>query len=201
MSGDPETLRVYDARAADYARVTATQAPDPILSEFIAALPSGARVLDLGCGPGTDAGHMAASGLQVEALDASAAMVAQANTRTGVHARQADFDTFVAEGHSATYHGIWANFSLLHAPRAALPGILTAIHTALRPSGQVHIAVKTGHGSARDSLGRNYTYYQPQDLSDLLRATGLVPQSQVTGRDPGLDGVMAEWIAIRAQRG
>lgn len=200
MSRDDETLRVYDARAAEYARVTAADAPGRLLSAFIAALPGGGRVLDLGCGPGIDAGHMAAAGLVVEAMDASAAMVDLSRTRDGVAARQADFDMFVTERHSQSYHGIWANFSLLHAPRMALPGYLAAIHTALRPCGQFHIAVKTGTGQARDSLGRTYTYYMPDELSGLLRAAGLVPQAQRQGREPGLDGKPADWVAIRAAR-
>jgi SAM-dependent methyltransferase len=200
MTGDEETLRVYDARAAEYARITQTDAPGPLLAGFIAALPAGGRVLDLGCGPGLDAGHMAAAGLVVEAVDASAAMIEQARARRGVAARQADFDTFVAEGHSAAYHGIWANFSLLHAPRDALPGYLTAIHTALRPGGRFHIAVKTGTGSKRDALGRIYTYYMPDELSDHLRMAGLDPQARSEGREPGLDGKLADWVAISATR-
>ncbi|MCM2562609.1 class I SAM-dependent methyltransferase [Lutimaribacter sp. EGI FJ00015] len=200
MSRDDETLRVYDARAAEYARVTHTDTPGPLLAAFITALPPGARVLDLGCGPGVDAGHMAAAGLVVEALDASAAMVAQARKRHGVAARQADFDDFVAEGHDGAYHGIWANFSLLHAPEASLPAYLAAIHDALRPGGQFHIAVKSGTGSRRDELGRIYTYYTPDGLATLLSNTGLKPLAHAAGREPGLDGKPADWIAIRATR-
>lgn len=200
MSRDEETLRVYDARAAEYARVTATTAPGDLLSAFIAALPAGARVLDLGCGPGTDAGHMAAAGLVVEAVDASEPMVTLARAQDGVAARQADFDMFAAEGHTGVYHGIWANFSLLHAPRAALPGYLAAIHAALQPGGLFHIAVKTGTGEARDRLGRVYSYYMPDELSALLDQAGLAPQSMAQGRDRGLDGTLADWVAIRAKR-
>ena len=201
MTRDDETLRVYDARAAEYARVTAADAPGPLLAAFIAALPTGARVLDLGCGPGIDAGHMAAAGLVVEAVDASAAMIDLARGQKGVAARQADFDIFAAERHSAAYHGIWANFSLLHAPRDALSRYLSAIHAALRPGGQFHIAVKTGEGHARDSLGRTYTYYSEAELSAYLTDAGLTPTDTAHGREPGLDGKLADWIAIRATRG
>ncbi|MCV6592465.1 MAG: class I SAM-dependent methyltransferase, partial [Silicimonas sp.] len=72
---DRETLDVYDQRAAEYATHFTADGASKHLSAFIAALPEGARVLDLGCGPGTAARKMAAAGLKVEAWDASAEMV------------------------------------------------------------------------------------------------------------------------------
>ena len=69
---DAETLRIYDDRAADYAAQNQDYlSQDPRLHSFIAACPTGARVLDLGCGPGTSAAVMAAAGLQADAMDAS----------------------------------------------------------------------------------------------------------------------------------
>lgn len=192
---DPETIRLYDTRAEDYAQVTATDGPDATLRAFIEALPPQGRVLDLGCGPGLSAGHMAAAGLQVEAWDASAGMVALAAQRPGVVAAEADFDALTA---CATYDGIWANFSLLHAPREALPRHLAAVHRALKPGGLFHIAVKEGEGSQRDSLGRLYTYYTKETLSAALRDAGLSPGPYQTGADVGLDGVVAAWISVTA---
>src|SRR5262249_47720119 len=43
----------------------------------------GQRILDIGCGTGVDAAHFAARGVDVEALDASPAMVARAEARGG----------------------------------------------------------------------------------------------------------------------
>ncbi|KUF11036.1 class I SAM-dependent methyltransferase [Pseudoponticoccus marisrubri] len=192
---DPETIRVYDSRAGEYARVTASDGPDATLQAFIAALPPGGRVLDLGCGPGLSAGHMAAAGLEVEAWDASAEMVALAAARPGVTARQAVFEDLQAE---AAYDGVWANFSLLHAPRAAMPGHLAAIKRALKPAGLLHLGLKTGEGARRDALGRHYTYYTQDALFDLLRAAGLRPGPARHGADTGLDGVVAPWITVTA---
>ncbi|MGP6086965.1 class I SAM-dependent DNA methyltransferase [Antarctobacter jejuensis] len=192
---DRETIRIYDSRAEDYAQVTASDGPDATLSAFIAALPQGGRVLDLGCGPGISSGHMAAAGLSVEAWDASEAMVALAATRAGVTARQASFDALDAE---ATYDGIWANFSLLHAPRGDMPRHLAAIARALKPGGLFHIGVKEGEGEKRDGLGRLYTYYTPASLTALLQDAGLTPGPYSHGTDKGLDGVVAPWITATA---
>ena len=118
---DQETLAVYDAKADDYAALT----PDPdevkTLTAFLDCFEPGARVLDFGCGPGHYAAAMAQSGLNVDAFDASEEMVALATAQPGVTAWQATFDELSAE---AVYDGLWANFSLLHAPRTEMPSHL-----------------------------------------------------------------------------
>jgi len=195
VTPDTETLRVYDAMAEKYASVTADASADPLLAGFIKALPRGAHVLDLGCGPGIIAGHMARAGLSVTATDASTEMVALAAGTPGVTARLATFDEIAGED---IFDGIWANFSLLHAPRAAMPRHLAALRLALKPGGLFHIALKSGTGAHRDALGRLYTYYTADELDHLLRAAGFTPISSATGRDIGLSGEMADWIAITA---
>lgn len=195
MTRDPETLRVYDEMAGKYAAVTADVASDPLLASFIDALPRGAHVLDLGCGPGIIAAHMAGSGLRVTATDASREMIALAVGSPGVTARLATFDEITGED---IFDGIWANFSLLHAPRAGMPRHLAALHAALKPGGLFHIALKSGTDAHRDSLGRLYTYYTADELDTLLRTAGFTPFSSATGRDTGLSGEMADWIAIAA---
>lgn len=49
-------------------------------------VPRGARVLNLGCGPGTDEEHLAARGYQVTAIDWSPAMVREARRRVAAAA-------------------------------------------------------------------------------------------------------------------
>jgi len=195
VSADRATLAVYDAEAARYAEATQGLRDDPDLAAFVAAMPAGARVLDLGCGPGLAAEVMARAGLDVEATDASAEMVRRAAARPGVTAWQADFDALTGAG---VYHGVWANFSLLHAPRAAMPAHLAAIARALVPGGRLHIALKTGAGERRDTLGRLYTYYGEDELAALLSAAGFTVIARRRGRDPGLDGELADWVAMAA---
>ena len=114
----------------------------------------------------------------------------------GVNARQAGFDDLTAE---ALYDGVWANFSLLHAPRADVPGHLDQINRALKPDGVFHIAVKTGTGSERDSIGRMYTYFTEDELNGLLADIGMTAFERREGRDMGLSGEMADWVALLAR--
>lgn len=196
MSSDDETLRVYGKEARRYADLTQDQDELPALSDFIARLPAGGHALDLGCGPGWAAARMASAGLQTTATDAVPEMVEMAAQHTGVTARLATFDEI--EGVDL-YDGIWAHFSLLHAPHADLPRHLRALARALKPGGWFHIGMKTGTGEKRDPLGRRYTYVTEQELDGLLRAVGLMPRESETGEDMGLDGVVAPWVTVLAR--
>lgn len=191
---DPVTLAVYEREAEAYAR-RVSDWHDPCLDAFIAALPPGAAVLDLGCGPGHAAARMAAAGLSVTAVDACPAMLRRAARHKGVTVRQARFDEI--EG-TALFDGIWASFSLLHAPRAALHGHLAALHRACRPDERLHLAMKLGTGEATDRLGRFYAYYTQGELDALLRGAGFTPVAHVTGSGAGLSGEVSDWIAIAA---
>ena len=192
---DPETLAVYDARAEAYDALAGP--PDGDMVAFAEALPEGGRVLDLGCGPGTAAARLSALGLEVEAWDASEAMVEKARAKGGA-ARVARFDDLEAE---AAYDGLWAAFSLLHAPRADLPGLLDRVARALRPGGRLHLGMKTGAGEERDGLGRFYAYWSVAELTDLLEARGLSVLSVREGEEPGLAGTLDPFCVIAARKG
>lgn len=193
---DDETLAVYAAKSEDYANlVGGSDGPDAALQGFLDALPAGADVLDLGCGPGHSAGFMAAAGHQVTAMDAVAEFVTLAARYPGVTARLGTFTDLTAKD---AYDGIWANFSLLHAPKASMPGHLAAIRRALRSGGVFHIGLKTGTGERRDALGRHYAYYEESELEGLLEDIGLRITWRERGEDKGLDGTMAPWITVRA---
>ncbi len=81
-----QTQLAFDAVAATYDRANAE---NPILcamrdrsrATFEQFVPSGSRVLDLGCGPGTDAVPLARRGDRVTAIDWSPAMVEEARRR------------------------------------------------------------------------------------------------------------------------
>ncbi len=193
MSED-KTLRIYDAKAADYARLV-EDFDHPALAAFIAALPAGGRVLDLGCGPGHVAAHLADAGFQVDATDGSAEMVRLAALHPGVTARQARFDQI--EG-TDLYDGLWASFSLLHAPRADFPGHLAALHRAAKPGARLMLGMKTGTGEATDALGRFYAYYSAEELDAALSAAGFTVTGHRTGEANGLAGGIEPYVEITA---
>ncbi len=196
MSADPRTIETYAAKAGDYLRMTATTQPTASLQRFMALLPPSAKVLDIGCGPGTESALMRAAGLDPDPFDASAEMVALAQETYSLPARVASFDDITQQ---ATYDGAWANFSLLHARWGDLPRHLHAIARALKPSGIFHIAMKTGEGEKRDTLGRFYTYISVTDLQSILHDTGLEPLHVDEDEGPGLAGKQEPFVTICAR--
>ena len=89
---------------------------------------------------------MAQAGLQVEAWDPSREMAKAAATHDGVRAHQRDFE---ALPDVPTYDGIYANFSLLHVPRADGIRHIHTCHKALYTGGVLHLGMKTGSGARR----------------------------------------------------
>ena len=194
---DARTIAWYDSAAAQYDNLTKTGQPDESLRAFMALLPAAAFVLDLGCGPARASVHMRAAGFRPDPVDASVGMVTLANEAHDIGARQLSFDELDAE---AVYDGVWANFSLLHAPRADLPRHLAAIARALRPQGLFHIGMKTGTGEDRDALDRRYTYVSVVELTALLQQAGFTVIATQEGRDKGAAGTIDPFVIIRARK-
>lgn len=194
---DAQTITFYDNAAFDYAAHFAKSKPDTQLRAFMALLPKGARVLDLGCGPATASAHMRDAGFEMDPVDASAGMIKVANDLHAINARQLTFDQLDMD---AAYDGVWANFSLLHAPRDAWPRHLRAIATALRPDGVFHIGVKTGTGAGRDKIDRFYTYVTVPELSEMLATAGFTILGTDLGEGPGMAGTVEPWVVMRARK-
>ena len=193
---DAKTINVYDAQIEKYRRLTAAQ-PSVSLNAFIELMPHAGRVLDWGCGPGLASASMAQAGLYVDAIDASVQMVQAAQTHQGVTATLGTFDDLQAVN---IYDGVYANFSLLHAPRADFPRYLLNAHRALRDGGILHLGMKLGHGQGRDTLGRFYCYYTAPALCEALTQAGFNIINQYEGKEAGLAGSVDPFIIIQARR-
>ncbi len=194
---DEETLRVYAARAGDYAKRFHEASVGKHLREFLDVLPNSAHVLDLGCGPGRAAAALLAEGHDVDAWDASPEMAKVGAELYGVNIKRAKFEALEA---LAFYDAIYANFSLLHAPKSEMPGHLDRIAKALKPGGLFHIGLKAGTGETRDALGRFYAYYGEDEIVGLLEAAGLTVEARAFGEEAGLDGTVAPWIILKARK-
>jgi SAM-dependent methyltransferase len=159
---DEETLQFYRSNAQSYADWA--KAPSTRLQAFLALLPSGGSILELGCGAGNHSAVMLEAGFQVHATDGSPEMAEIASRRLG-HPVEAML--FHELNELEAYDGVWASACLLHVPREELAGILCRIRRALKPSGVLYTSFKMGERDGRDHLGRYYNYPSPE----WLRAT------------------------------
>ena len=194
MSPDPRTIALYDAEAAAYASAFEKDEAHPTLDHFIANLPANARVLDLGCGPGRSSAVMADAGHNPDPMDAAPGMVRFAQDTYGLPARVGTFDDIRGV---EIYDAVYANFSLLHAPRVALPRHFADIAAALKPGGLLHVGMKTGTGQARDAKDRLYTYVTEDELTDLFEAEGFRVVHKVVGEGKGFSGDVSPWIILQ----
>ncbi len=194
---DARTIAFYDNAADTYDSRTKTENAGPLLRSFMALLPNGADVLDLGCGPARASAHMRDAGHHPDPVDASQGMIDLANKTHNIGARLLTFDQVDMVN---SYDGIWANFSLLHADRTDLPQIMASLATALRARGVIHVALKTGTGQARDQIDRLYTYLTVPELHGLLETAGFEILETEEGHDVGCAGTNDPFVAVRARK-
>lgn len=164
---DEATLQFYSHNAASYAAWA--KAPSTRLIGFLALLPQGASILELGCGAGNHAAEMLARGFKVRATDGSPEMAEVASRRLNHPVEAMRFDELDAH---EVHDGVWASACLLHVPRDDLGGILSRIHRALTGNGVFYASYKVGADAGRDSLGRYYNYPSPEWLATTYAASG-----------------------------
>lgn len=172
MNETAVTAAAYDQGAADFAARWFDLRLDRALDAFGKHLRPGARVLDLGCGPGRDVRFLNEMGFQGLGLDRSAGMLAEARQRVAAPFVQADMRALpFADGR---FDGVWACASLLHVPRQEAPAVLAEIHRVLE-HGHLFLAVKRGEGEAWVETETGpifFAYYHPAEVELLLDRAG-----------------------------
>ncbi|MCU6665660.1 class I SAM-dependent methyltransferase [Silvania hatchlandensis] len=182
------TLKYYQDNAQTFFDGTVNVDMSSLYETFTRHLAPGARVLDAGCGSGRDAKAFQEMGYQVDAFDASPAMVELAQEHTGLPVQ---LMTFADVDWKEEFDGIWCCASLLHVPAFELPGVMQRLADALKPGGVWYVSFKYGDGE-REVDGRRFT---DMDEVALRRMSGAVPGIEIeslwTTKDkrPGRDEV------------
>ena len=192
------TIATYQARAQRYAEQTAN--PSAALIEFhdrfAALVGTGARVLELGSGPGHGASYLESRGVQVDRTDATPAFVEM--LRASGHAARlldARFDEL-----GGPYDAILADAVLLHLGRDQLEQLLVRARHAVTTNGVLAATLKEGDGAAWSNarLGRlrHFTYWREPALRELLTRTGWT----VISLDH-VQGAVDPWLYLLARVG
>jgi ubiquinone/menaquinone biosynthesis C-methylase UbiE len=139
-------------------------------------LPPGARILDLGCGPGRDLAWLEAHDRCVFGADLSRGMLRQARQVTRAPLCQMDMRSLGFP--PAAFQGVWCCAALLHLPKNLLPGALAEIARVLVPGGFLSLTVQMGDGEGiepvpyQNSLERFFARYQPSEMEFFLEQGG-----------------------------
>jgi SAM-dependent methyltransferase len=195
---DKPTLEFYAAEASAYGARSDGIGISKSLATFLAELPKGSAVLDLGCGTGRDTRALIDAGMTVTAIDGSPEMGREAEKRLAIPVRVQLFEDL---DDVAAFDGIWANASLLHVPRTGLPDVLRRVHRALKPNALLYASLKSGGQDGRDKLGRYYNYLNADEVTAQLRGAGAWSSIDTKqARGTGYDGTETGWVQVFARK-
>jgi len=196
MTKDDRTLGFYAQEAAAYAS-RGDYLNLKHIEAFLALLPAGAAILELGCGAGRDSEFMIGRGFQVRPTDGTPELAQAAEQRLGIPVATLLFADLDETG---TCDGIWANACLLHVPGEDLPGILSKIHAALKTGGVFYASFKAGEAEGRDQFDRYYNYPSESTLRGWYAASDWADVTVTAERGGGYDGRPTDWLHVVAIR-
>jgi SAM-dependent methyltransferase len=191
----------------------ADQASDPVAEDrdrytslVVSKLPTGAELLDLGCGAGVPTTRHLAEHFAVTGVDISAEQVARARRNvpaaTFVHGDMTKLDFG-----PATFDAVTAFFSIIHVPRDEHPKLFQDVARWLRPEGLFVAGLGAGSfhaGVEEDWHGAPmfWSSFDSESNKRLVEEAGLdlVSAEEVTGEEDG-EPVTFLWIVARKPTG
>jgi len=149
-------------------------------------------ILDLGCGPGRDLATFRTLGHEPVGLEGAPRFVEMARDHSGREVWQQDF--LALDLPPARFDGVFANASLFHVPRSALPRVLGELHATLRPRGVLFASNPRGD-NAEGWQGERYGVWHDVDAwKDVVTAAGFELLEHYY-RPPGLPRAQQPWLA------
>ena len=192
--------RDWVARMADGPRL-------PFLAKVRRLLPPGADILELGCGPGTDA-RVLAEGRRYTGVDLSAVQLANARAEvpegTFIHG-----DLFEVDLPSASFDAVVALYVFGHIPSERTSEAFDRIAGWLRPGGWLCASFGTSNNPGEIEpmwLGAADMYFSslsPSRTDELLRSSGfeIVSAETITEVEPGEGPATFRWVLAQSIEG
>ena len=159
-------------------------------------------LLEIGAGPGHDSLFFQEQGLDVTAVDLSPAMVALCRSK-GLDAHEMDMARL--DFPAGSFDAVFAQNSLLHLPKAEMPGVLREISRVLVPGGLFFLGVYGGIDQEgiwdKDSYEpqRFFAFYTDDDLQQqVTQVFDLISFRPIPVGDDG-DGLHFQALVLRAR--
>lgn len=169
---DREAVAWFDRGASSY--FTRHREPSDHLDDLLDALAPASRVLDLGCGPGRDADHMARRGHRVLGADAAPGMLAVAR-REFPHVEFREADMRGLELPAGSFDAIVAQFSLIFLASDQLDLVLARCARWLAPRGLLLVGAQAGE-SAEAGERDMFRLMPMEELVERLARAGLTAE-------------------------
>ena len=188
------TIAHYGQRATSFRE--GTRAHD--VSQNIAALldaidaPPPCAILDFGCGPGRDLAAFKRLGHEPIGLEAVAEFASMARELSGCVVWEQDFVKLDLP--ALRFDGVFANASLFHVPRQALPRVLRELRDTLKPGGVLFSSNPRGNDEEGWQGGRYGVWHSLAGWRRFVTEAGFV-EVQHYYRPPGLPREQQPWLA------
>lgn len=194
----------YDALGELYNQKLISEVAKEEATVFLAEIPEGGQILDLGCGKGTDGAEFLSKGYKVTLFDLSNSLLEIAKKIAPdakvIQGDMIDYDFGVQQ-----YDGVWAQASLLHLTKKEMHEILKKIYTMLTDKGAFHLSLKKGsseeiltHVKNGKTIERFFALYEKDEIVAMLEQTGFkvihVRETQ------SITTVTESWLRIIAKK-
>ncbi len=150
----------------------------PFVDKLVSVLSQGARILDIGSGPGQFSKYLTEKGFKVEGIDVSDEMLVIARSKVP-EVGFAKMDMRKLEFADHAFDGILAAYSIIHIPTPELPGVLAEMKRVLKPGGYALFIVQEGEADqvVDEPLAEGekvfMNFFSTGRLNDLLTSAGL----------------------------
>jgi 2-polyprenyl-3-methyl-5-hydroxy-6-metoxy-1,4-benzoquinol methylase len=153
------------------------------IKRFYDLLPTGATILDVGCGAGFKTQGLTERGFKVKGIDFSEKMIEVAKRKYP----SLDFDVmdvYDLEQMNEKFDAVFALAVILHVPKKRVLEVLQKMKDRLNPGGLLYIAVKEKkEGGAQEEIKKEndygydyerfFSYFNIQELKDYLKSLGM----------------------------
>lgn len=192
-----ETIRYYNRNAEQYYKDTINADVSGIMTRFLAYLPKGGSIVDVGCGSGRDVRTFCALGFEAIGLDLSEELARIAGEKTDVKIIVADMASWMAE---EPVDGLWCCASLMHLDEEGLKRFISNIEHNLKPGGTMFVSVKTGVETGIDESGRYFRNYSKEELLKLLDSASCLVIQECWETEDMLARKQFKWLNVIAVR-
>ena len=151
-----KTINYYNKYTKSFIQTTRSVDFTNIQNKFLSYLPSGAFILDFGCGSGRDTKYFLKRNYNVSAIDGSEEICKEASKYTGIKVKQMLFEELNDQN---IYDGIWACASILH----------------LKENGIIYTSFKYGEFEGERN-GRYFTDFTEDSSKEFILQ---IPQLQI----------------------